>query len=131
MASPASAFPLDSTHAPPPPPPNKTATPSVDLYHTRFEIECEFVACLANPYYLQHLAAEKYFDDPRFVRYLHYLQYWRYPPYLQYLTWPGPTLRHLELLQEEAFRQAIISPEVVARLEREGIQAGFKWGQQA
>ncbi|KAL1895059.1 suppressor of hpr1 [Sporothrix stenoceras] len=100
---------------------------TTDVQQTRFEIECEFVACLANPYYLQYLAAEKYFDDPRFVRYLAYLEYWRTPPYLQYLSWPGPTLRHLELLQEESFRQAIISPEVVMRLEQEGIQAGFYW----
>ncbi|ERT00290.1 hypothetical protein HMPREF1624_03661 [Sporothrix schenckii ATCC 58251] len=100
---------------------------TTDVLQTRFEIECEFVACLANPYYLQHLAAEKYLDDPRFVRYLAYLQYWRTPPYLQYLSWPGPSLRHLELLQEESFRQAIISPEVVMRLEQEGIQAGFRW----
>ncbi|CAK7232247.1 suppressor of hpr1 [Sporothrix curviconia] len=100
---------------------------ATDVQQTRFEIECEFVACLANPYYLQYLAAEKYLDDPRFVRYLGYLQYWRTPPYLQYLSWPGPTLRHLELLQEESFRQAIISPEVVMRLEREGIRAGFDW----
>ncbi|EFX01938.1 soh1 family protein [Grosmannia clavigera kw1407] len=108
-----------------PPPP-----PTADLFHTRFEIECEFVSCLANPYYLQYLAAEKYFDDPRFVRYLRYLLYWREPPYLQYLSWPGPTLRHLELLQTAAFRQAIISPEVVARMEREDIQAAFRWQQQ-
>ncbi len=112
-------------------PADPPSLPSVDVFQTRFEVECEFVACLANPYYLQFLAAEKYFDDPRFVRWLAYLQYWREPPYLRYLSWPGPSLRHLELLQEEAFRQAIISPDVVQRLEREGIQAGFRWGSPA
>ena len=97
------------------------------LYQTRFEVECEFVSCLANPYYLQHLAAEKYLDDPRFVLYLNYLLYWREPPYLQYLSWPGPSLRHLELLQDDTFRQAIISPDVVLRLEHEGTESAFNW----
>ena len=94
---------------------------------TRFEIECEFVSCLANPYYLQHLATLKLFDDARFVAYLEYLQYWKEPPYLKYLIYPGPALKHLELLQHEKFRHDIISPDVVARLVDEGARAAVEW----
>lgn len=98
---------------------------------TRFEIECEFVCCLANPYYLQHLAMQKLLDDARFVAYLKYLLYWKEPPYLKYLIWPGPTLRHLELLQHERFRKEIISPEVVMRLEQDGMRAAVDWHKDA
>jgi mediator of RNA polymerase II transcription subunit 31 len=95
--------------------------------YTRFEVECEFVSCLANPHYLQHLATQKFFDDPRFVAYLDYLQYWKEPPYLKYLIWPGPTLKHLELLQDEKFRRDIISPDIVRRLEEDGMRAAVEW----
>ncbi|KAF4332124.1 mediator of RNA polymerase II transcription subunit 31 [Fusarium beomiforme] len=80
--------------------------------YSRFEIELEFVQSLANPAYLNHLASQKLLSQPAFVAYLAYLQYWSKPPYLKYLTYPGPTLRHLELLQQETFRQQIISPDV-------------------
>jgi len=33
---------------------------------------------------------------------------------------PGPTLRALELLQEERFRQDIITPAVMNRMQLEG-----------
>lgn len=95
--------------------------------YTRFEIECEFVSSLANPRYLQHLAANKFFDDARFVEYLRYLQYWREPAYVKYLVYPGPTLNHLRLLQEERFRREIISPETVMRLEMETLRATHEW----
>ena len=113
--------PTGETSSPPPPPAEKTYGGA-----TRFEIECEFVSCLANPYYLQHLATTKMFDDARFVAYLAYLLYWKEPPYLKYLIYPGPTLKHLELLQNERFRREIISPDVVARLAEEGIRASIE-----
>ncbi|KAL2106113.1 hypothetical protein VUR80DRAFT_7251 [Thermomyces stellatus] len=94
---------------------------------TRFEIELEFVQCLANPLYLNHLAAQKYLSRPEFVAYLDYLQYWSKPPYLKYLTYPGPTLRHLELLQRESFRRDILSPDLVERLFEEGAKASIAW----
>ena len=43
------------------------------------------------------------------------------------MTYPGPTLRNLELLQQERFRQEIISPEVVQRLVVEGMKAAVDW----
>jgi len=85
------------------------------------------VQCLANPYYLNHLAAQKFLSRPEFVAYLGYLQYWTRPPYLKYLTYPGPTLRHLELLQQESFRQNILSPDLTNELVQQGMDASIKW----
>ena len=82
---------------------------------------------LANPYYLNHLASQKLLTEPTFVAYLAYLQYWSKPPYLKYLTYPGPTLKNLELLQQEKFRQDIISPELVQMLADGDVQATFEW----
>ncbi|KAI0173967.1 Mediator of RNA polymerase II transcription subunit 31 [Pestalotiopsis sp. IQ-011] len=109
-------------------PPNPPADDEV-LYggFSRFEVELEFVQALANPFYLNHLASQKLLTDPAFVEYLKYLQYWSRPPYLRYLTWPGPTLKHLELLQQERFRQEIISPELVQLLATEGQKASIDW----
>ncbi|KAJ6779947.1 hypothetical protein PWT90_06593 [Aphanocladium album] len=95
--------------------------------YSRFEIELEFVQSLANPFYLNHLASQKLLTQPAFVAYLAYLQYWSRPPYLKYLTYPGPTLRHLELLQQERFRQDIMSPDLVQRLVEEGMKSAVQW----
>ena len=94
---------------------------------TRFELELEFVQSLANPAYLNHLAAQKLLAQPAFVAYLAYLQYWSRPPYIKYLTYPGPTLKNLELLQQERFRQEIISPELVNAMVQEGLRASVEW----
>ncbi|KAI0125147.1 mediator complex, subunit Med31 [Xylariales sp. AK1849] len=94
---------------------------------SRFEVELEFVQSLANPYYLNHLASQKFLSEPAFIAYLNYLQYWSKPPYTKYLTYPGPTLKHLELLQQERFRQEIISPELVQVLAAEDAKASMDW----
>ena len=100
--TPTTPNPPNAPSPPPPPPP------------TRFELELEFVGLLAHPGYLQHLAAAKTLQDPRFVAYLRYLwAYWRRPEYAQYLRYPGPTLRALEVLQEERFRGEVLRPEVL------------------
>lgn len=65
---------------------------------------------------MNHLASQKLFQDPSFVAYLKYLQYFAKPEYTKYLLYPGPTLKALELLQQERFRQDILSPEIVGRL---------------
>ncbi|KAH6888014.1 SOH1-domain-containing protein [Thelonectria olida] len=111
------------------PPPVLAPTDTEALYggYSRFEIELEFVQSLANPYYLNHLASQKLLTQPAFVAYLAYLQYWSKPPYLKYLTYPGPTLRHLELLQQENFRLQVMSPDVVQRLVEEGMKASVEW----
>lgn len=87
----------------------------------------QFVQSLANPQYLNHLASQKLFTQPAFVAYLSYLQYWSRPPYLKYLTYPGPTLKHLELLQQERFRHDIMSPDLANRLIENGMKAAVDW----
>ncbi|PSS21987.1 hypothetical protein M430DRAFT_49170 [Amorphotheca resinae ATCC 22711] len=108
------------------PPPIPAEEPKYGGF-TRFEIELEFVQCLASPTYLNHLASKKYFENPEFLAYLKYLQYFAHPPYLKYLVYPGPTLRNLELLQQERFRTDILSGETVARMVEEGAKAGMEW----
>ncbi|KAH8811437.1 SOH1-domain-containing protein [Xylogone sp. PMI_703] len=107
-------------------PPSIPAEPKFGGF-TRFEIELEFVQSLSNPFYLNHLAVQKYLESPPFIAYLAYLQYFAQPPYTKYLTYPGPTLRNLELLQQERFRAEILSPDVVARLVEEGVKAGMTY----
>ncbi|OLN96438.1 Mediator of RNA polymerase II transcription subunit 31 [Colletotrichum chlorophyti] len=115
--------PQGSSQQPPPLPDNEPVYGGF----TRFEIELEFVQALANPFYLNHLATQKLLTRPEFVAYLSYLQYWTRPPYLKYLMYPGPTLKHLELLQQEQFRQDIISPELMQRLIDDGMRAAVEW----
>ncbi|EFE40135.1 RNA polymerase II mediator complex subunit Soh1, putative [Trichophyton verrucosum HKI 0517] len=56
-------------------------------------------------------------DSEAFAAYLAYLyDYWRRPEYVQFLSHPGATLRALRLLQEEAFRVAVIRPQVIDML---------------
>ncbi|CAD0096420.1 unnamed protein product [Aureobasidium mustum] len=110
--------------------------------YTRFELELEFVQCLSNPLYLNHLATQKLLDDPEFIAYLSYLQYFARtevhqilvvspistspcdpPIHVSSSSYPGPTIRALELLQQERFRKDILIPETVARMAEEGLQA--------
>lgn len=83
---------------------------------TRFELELEFISLLGNPQYLTFLATSKLLQSLEFIEYLKYLQYWTKPEYVRYLGYPGPTLRVLELLQQESFRKEILRPEVGAAL---------------
>ncbi len=93
---------------------------------TRFELELEFVSLLSSPAYLSHLATTKVLQQPSFVAYLKYLLYWTQPPYLHYLSYPGPTLRALELLQQEEFRKEVMKPEIVARLAEAMLEASVR-----
>ncbi|KAL8928107.1 MAG: hypothetical protein Q9172_001017 [Xanthocarpia lactea] len=93
---------------------------------TRFELELEFVQALANPYYLNHLASQKLLQNSTFVAYLKYLQYFTQPEYTKYLSYPGPTLKALELLQQERFRQEILSPDIVAHLAEQTLLSSIK-----
>ncbi|KAH8597922.1 mediator complex, subunit Med31 [Bisporella sp. PMI_857] len=87
----------------------------------------QFVQSLASPFYINYLASEKYFDKPAFIAYLNYLLYFTKPPYLKFLTYPGPTLRNLELLQNERFRTEILDPAVAMRFWLEGMEAAKEW----
>ncbi|KAG8631273.1 hypothetical protein KVT40_000413 [Elsinoe batatas] len=86
-------------------------------------LQRNFVQALSNPLYLNHLAAQKWFDSPEFVAYLKYLQYFKEPKYIKYLSYPGSTLKALELLQQEQFRKDILIPETVNRMYEEGLAA--------
>lgn len=81
----------------------------------RFLLELEFVELLANPWYLQSLAQQKYLDDPRFVAYVAYLQYWRTPEYIHYISHPH-ALHFLEMLQQPQFRAKLHTPAFIDTL---------------
>jgi mediator of RNA polymerase II transcription subunit 31 len=107
----------------------------------------QFVQSLSNPYYLHHLCIQKYFDDDAFVEWCKYLKYFSEPEYLPYLSYvwllvlslrkslyvhresnrlsryPGPTLKALDLVQQEQFRKAILRPDVVEGLMNEWMGA--------
>lgn len=71
----------------------------------------------------KHPTTTPLLSHPPFIAYLEYLQYFSHPPYLKYLTYPGPTLKNLELLQSERFRREVLSPDVVGALIAEGREA--------
>ncbi|GAB6030210.1 Mediator of RNA polymerase II transcription subunit 31 [Chamberlinius hualienensis] len=81
-----------------------------DQQRLRFQIELEFIQCLANPNYLNFLAQRGYFEKQNFVNYLKYLQYWKEPEYAKFLKFPM-CLFFLELLQYERFRKEIVSAQ--------------------
>ncbi|KAJ3171383.1 Mediator of RNA polymerase II transcription subunit 31 [Geranomyces variabilis] len=97
--------PLSVSFANPAPPSIPQAHDEPDLARKRFQLELEFVQCLANPQYLQFLAQQQYFSDPAFLNYLAYLRYWQQPQYAIYITYPY-ALHILDLLQHPAFRHA-------------------------
>ncbi|KAJ1939980.1 suppressor of hpr1 [Linderina macrospora] len=89
-----------------------SATQKTELVHDsqddklakeRFEVELEFVQCLANPWYINFLAQQGYFDQPAFVNYLKYLKYWQKPEYARFVVYPN-ALAFLDLLQYQSFR---------------------------
>jgi len=63
----------------------------LSITHLSNTTPSQFVQCLANPLYLNHLAAQKYLDDPSFIAYLAYLQYFAQPKYTKYLTCASPS----------------------------------------
>jgi mediator of RNA polymerase II transcription subunit 31 len=82
----------------------------------RFQVEMEFVQCLANPNYLHFLAQRGFLKDPSFVNYLKYLQYWQEPQYVKYLKYPI-CLHFLQLLQHETFRKECVSGQCARFLD--------------
>jgi mediator of RNA polymerase II transcription subunit 31 len=77
-----------------------------DQQKLRFQIELEFVQCLANPNYLNFLAQRGYFKDPAFINYLKYLEYWKEPDYAKFIKYPM-ALYFLDLLQHPEFRKEL------------------------
>ncbi|CAG0925076.1 unnamed protein product [Notodromas monacha] len=84
----------------------------------RFQIELEFVQCLANPNYLNFLAQRNYFKDPAFINYLKYLQYWKEPEYAKFLKYPM-CLHFLTLLQYESFRKELVNTHCAKFIEEQ------------
>lgn len=91
----------------------------------RFQLELEFVQCLANPHYVNWLSQNRYFHDPEFVHYLEYLQYWKEPQYAQYimcvLAHTACLLVYLSALQQPHWHQAYVfsaSPQAGGWLSR-------------
>ncbi|KAJ1727168.1 suppressor of hpr1 [Coemansia sp. Benny D160-2] len=81
----------------------------------RFEVELEFVQCLANPWYVNIIAQQGYFDKPEFINYLKYLMYWRRPEYARFVVYPH-ALAFLDLLQNKSFRDEIKKIDEATRL---------------
>lgn len=88
----------------------KTPIETEDQVRMRFQVELEFVQCLANPNYLHFLAQRGFFKDPSFVNYLKYLLYWKKPEYVKYLKYPM-CLYFLDLLQYEYFRREVVNAQ--------------------
>lgn len=82
-----------------------------DEEKVRFQVELEFVQCLANPAYLNYLAQFRFFSDPSFVAYLKYLTYWKKPEFAKFLTFPH-CLHFLDLLQDPLFRDAMLHDNI-------------------
>ncbi|KAJ2455266.1 suppressor of hpr1 [Coemansia sp. RSA 2336] len=70
----------------------------------RFEVELEFLQCLANPRYITMIGQQGYFDKPEFINYLKYLKYWQRPEYARFVVYPH-ALAFLDLLQNKTFRE--------------------------
>ncbi|XP_035777898.1 mediator of RNA polymerase II transcription subunit 31-like isoform X2 [Anopheles albimanus] len=98
----------------------KLAVESEDAQKLRFQVELEFVQCLANPNYLHFLAQRGYFKDAAFVNYLKYLLYWKEPEYAKYIKFPM-CLYFLDLLQYEHFRREIVSAQCCKFIDDQAI----------
>ncbi|KAF7396420.1 hypothetical protein HZH66_007282 [Vespula vulgaris] len=96
-------------------------TETDDQQRLRFQVELEFVQCLANPNYLNFLAQRGYFKDTTFINYLKYLLYWKEPEYAKYLRypmydqqillWQHYTRRRTRLLQTAAEQTQHVNPQ--------------------
>ncbi|XP_076813433.1 uncharacterized protein LOC143459988 [Clavelina lepadiformis] len=98
--------------------PNLPPNPNLDDDRVRFQVELEFVQCLANPHYLNVLAQKGFFKEPNFVNYLKYLLYWKKPEYVKHIKYPH-CMSMLELLQYEQFRVELVNSPSVKFIENQ------------
>ncbi|KAJ2707691.1 suppressor of hpr1 [Coemansia sp. IMI 203386] len=89
--------------------------PHAEFTKERFEVELEFLQCLANPWYINIIAQQGYFDKPEFINYLNYLQYWKKPEYVKFVVYPH-ALAFLDLLQTKEFREEIKKVDEATRI---------------
>jgi len=94
-----------------------------DKERVRFEMELEFIQCLANPKYLNFLAQSLYLEDEAFVNYLKYLLYWKQPEYAKFIIYPN-SLYFLDLLQKEEFRKVLKNPNICEDIH---LQQFYHW----
>jgi len=87
-----------------------------DQQKLRFQIELEFVQCLANPNYLNFLAQREFFKDQAFINYLKYLLYFKEPEYAKFLKYPM-CLYFLDLLQYPEFRKELANNKCTKFIE--------------
>jgi len=93
--------------------PDPSSSSSSSSEKIRFEVELEFVQCLANVEYIHHLAVNGTLEEPKFIHYLKYLQdTWTKIEYARFLTFPH-CLAYLALLQEPTFRQSAINVQFI------------------
>ncbi|EZG45749.1 SOH1 family protein [Gregarina niphandrodes] len=85
----------------------------------RFICELEFVQSLSNPDYLHWLAKEKYFEDPKFIQFLHYLQYWNDPEYACRLLFPQCLVILRSLIRSPQFRKNLADPDAAQILKKQ------------
>ncbi|CAH1757555.1 1165_t:CDS:2 [Entrophospora sp. SA101] len=90
----------------------------------RFQIELEFVQCLANPWYLH--AQKDYFQDRAFLNYLKYLRYWKQPEYAKYIIYPH-ALHFLDLLQNPQFRQDLKKQDIATEIHSKQYYHWMAW----
>ena len=76
---------------------SSSSSSSLPSDRDRFELELEFVQCLASPAYLHYLATSGILYQSTFLDFLRYLRYWKLPQYAKYLTYPN-CLYFLDLL---------------------------------
>lgn len=93
-----------------------TGLESDEQQKIRFQIELEFVQCLANPSYLNYLAQNGHLKNKCFINYIKYLQYWKRPEYCKFLRYPM-ALHFLDLLQYEHFRVEMANSQCAKFIE--------------
>jgi len=87
---------------------SSSSSSSLPSDRDRFELELEFVQCLASPAYLHYLATSGMLYQSTFLDFLRYLRYWKSPQYAKYLTYPN-CLYFLDLLVPPSSSSAIIT----------------------
>lgn len=93
---------------------------SEEAQRLRFQVELEFIQCLANPNYLLFLAQRGYFKEQNFINYLKYLLYWKEPEYAKFLKYPM-SLYFLDLLQHESFRKELVNGQCAKFIDDQAI----------
>ncbi|CAG8565276.1 16252_t:CDS:2 [Funneliformis mosseae] len=105
---------------------SKTTSEAEKQDKRRFQIELEFIQCLANPWYLNDLAQKEYFEDQTFLNYLEYLKYWKRPEYAKCIIYPH-ALHFLDLLQNHKFREYLKDYDVASEIHSNQYYHWLKW----